>query len=410
MSGAFRKEKKQALPAGAQNSDDEFDDQYANAGQGYDSEYDEAVAEQQQIGTQVAESALSPVSVAAAAAPPAMGGSALAFEAAYGTAPMASMPLDATALIGQMLQTQRETNKLLSHLVLNSVADAHQASLKAMATGSGNVTREVHCFAQGTLDLFSKMPAAARLVIAAGSLPHTKGTLLDVTVIDGSNTLAAALMLSTEGIKNLAEPAVVSPSGIVGVCLIPAKCKALAKTAIISSVVSPFSQQFAALYPGFTADTLKSGLLENPITDKSGAKKIKVLSPAGHPVTEHILDKYEKNQIDKNDFWSELTQKYSFDDAEVKLAVNELKKKLVTENTAVNLDGISFPFCRAIISDAARNDTSSASHFKKWTDTEEIGAVIKSGNAAAELTKVGYVSLKLSVTYAPAPGCERVAK
>jgi hypothetical protein len=267
----------------------------------------------------------------------------------------------------------------------------------------------VHCFTQGTLEQFAKKPETARLVIAPGSLPHSMGTLLDVTVVDGVNTLAASLMLSTDGIKNLAEPAVVSPSGVTGVCLIPAKCKTVAKTAIVSSVESPFSRQFATLYPGFTAETLKSGLLENPIVDKNGAKKLKILSPAGHPVTEHILDKYERNQIDKNDFWSELAQKYSFDDAEVKLAINELKKKLVTENSAVNLDGISFPFSRAVISEAARADKSVAAAFKKWTDTEEIGAVIKSGNATTQLSNVGYVSLKLSVTYAPAPGSERKA-
>lgn len=392
----FGKNKKRDMEAQAQanDSDDEAfdaqlsDDDYTNIDGGIDENDDVAVAAQ----------LTSAVSATSAPMPTAARGFAEAPGVAPAGAPMSGFDM--------LLSAQKTTNTLLSHLVVGQ-ADQHQRQLSALAAGSNAVTREVHLFVKGTLEEFSKDPSKARLVVPAGTLPHTMGTLTDVSVVNAKNTFPASMMLKTVGIKNLAEPGVISPSGVIGVCMIPAKCKEVEKTSIISSVESEFSSNFTAQFPGFTANTLKNKILENEIVGADGSKRSVFLVPAEHPVAAHILDKYEAKGIDSKPLWSGVTQKYQFENAEVNMAINELKKKLVTENTAVNMDELSFTFERAILSQNAVNDKSALATAKKWVDQHEIEAHIKSGNAAQELSKTNFISLKLNVTYVPAAGSLR---
>jgi len=298
-----------------------------------------------------------------------------------------------------------EQTRLMAHLVANSAysADAHQRSIKALAAGSNIIEKEIHFFLKGSLAEFAADPSKARLCIEAGTLDHTRGTILSMVVKNGSNTMPASFMMQNDKINNLTKMPVSSQSGVPGVLFIPAKCKSISQKEIISSNESQAIRQFAEAFPNYTADNLQSELIRNPIKDGV----VKVLAPEKHPVTECILTRYEAKGIKHDDFWSELNQKYIFDEAEVSVAVNDISKKLISENTAMSLDEISFPLLRANLSKGAKNDKSANGISQQWKDTMEIAAVIKAGHAEQELNKVGYITLECLLSYSPSPGSER---
>lgn len=312
---------------------------------------------------------------------------------------------DATAhssVFSQLLQAQLETNKLLSHVVAsNAQNDAHRLQLKALATGANTVTHEVNVYFRGSLQEIAAGNIAPKFVVPAGSLPHSRGTILEATVIDGRSAFPVSFMMDTSGISNLAPPSVVSPSGVKGVCMIDAKCKTIRNTSIVSAVESQAVRQFAVEFPNYTAENLRDEITANVVKSKDGSKTM-FLVPYDHPVAVCIQQKFESKNISMTPFWSEVVQKYQFAESEVNLAVNEIKKKLVSEDTTVSLDNISFPLKRAIISEANAKDKSVNAWSNQWLDTEEITAQIKSGHPEAELKKTYYVQATLRITYAPA--------
>lgn len=370
-----------ALPAA-----DEFDEQY-DSGAGYDQDFDGAEAEIND-DYDVATAAL-----------------AAGAELHTGNEFAASSAVNSvgSSTFAELLQSQRETNKLLSHLVASSAQnDAHRQQLKALATGANTVTHDVYMRFQGSLESIAAGKQSPKLVIPAGSLPHTRGTILEANIIDAKNTFPVSLMMGTSNISNLAAPSVISPSGIKGVCMIEAKCKTTQPTAIISAVESQAVRQFAVDFPGYTAENLREEVTRNVVKDSAGKENVMFLVPQEHPVAVCILQKFEQKRMDISECWSSVVQKYQFAESEVNLAVNEIKKKLVTEDTTVSLDNISFPLERAILNAEKAKDTSVGQHSLKWLDTEEIGVQIKSGHADQELKKLNYVSVKLRLTYSPA--------
>ena len=304
-----------------------------------------------------------------------------------------------------ILQALNDNNRLLSHLVATQAAnsDAHQRSLKAIASGSNVVEKEIHFYFQGKLADLAADPSKARLTIAKGSLEHTRGTILSMVVKSGSSTFPAGFMMQNDKINNLTKMPVVSQSGVAGVLYIPAKCKSIATKEIISSNESKATRLFAEAFPSYTVDNLQNELIRNPKKDG----KVTFLAPEKHPVTECILSRYEAKGINIDDFWSELSSKYVFDESEVTMAVNEISKKLISEKTDMSLDEISFPLVRANLSDEVKNNKSSLAPALRFKDTMEIAGVIKSGHAEQELNKIGVIELECLLSYAPAPGSER---
>jgi len=336
------------------------------------------------------------------------------FAAAGASMDPTVMPADAgvrdesgKTVLEKILETQQHMTTLLAHFVSNSVQDSHQRTLKAMSTGQNTVTHEVNMFVQGSFREWADHPERAVLMVPAGALPHINGTLLDVTITDGSTTASGSLMMNTGGIKNLAHPTVVSTSA-KGVCEIPAKAKTLKTTPIVTSIESDFTREFKAQWSNITAENLMESVVKNPIKDpKTGKVTMKYLIEAEHPIAALIITKLKSNGINHVKQWSEVNQKYTFNSDEVHVAANELRKKLTVEDASVDLDKISFPLTRSVVSAKAMSDRSVQATRNRWLDTEEIGAYVKSGNAEAELDKKFYVKAKARITYAPSPDSER---
>jgi len=301
----------------------------------------------------------------------------------------------------------KEQNMLLSHMVsMASQSDSHKRSLKAMAAGSKNVTVTANVKLLGTLEEFAAKPEKACIVIPAGTFLHKSGTLLDVSVADGNNSFPVSWLMHTKGISNLAPPSVGSPAGELGVCYFEAKKQKMDSTSIISSNESEAVREFNESYPGINSENLMTGIKDNDIM-VNGKKVIKYMTPKDHPISDLILTKMSKLGRKPEEFYSELSQKYHFDEQDVMLAANEIKKKLTSESNAISFANISFPLTRGFLSETAKADKSALAPGKKMLDTYEIPAHIKSGNVAAELTKVHSISAKLIITYAPSPNSER---
>jgi len=385
------------------NVNGEFEEFDANLDEGTYEDFDAALEQQQQINVQ----AQAPVAPVAGMMPTgglmADDGDDYAQANASANGAGESQP----GTLADLIKLQQHTNTLLAHFISNTVNDAHQRTLKAYSAGSNNVTREVNLFAQGTLRGFADKPHTAVFKVPAGVFPHTNGTLLDVTILERGSVFAASMMLHTDGIKSSAEPTVVSASGVQGVCLIAAKSNSTDKVPIVTSNESEFTRSFKEAWPGVTAENLMKDVSKRLIKKDGKIIGTKYLFDADHPIASLLIKKYKDAGMDHSKQWSSLNECYTFDEAEVLLAKNDLTKKLVVEDTAVDLDRISFPFTRAVVSEAAMKDRTATAIKNRWLDTEEIGAYIKSGNAEAELDKKGYIWAKARITYAPSPGSER---
>lgn len=321
-----------------------------------------------------------------------------------------SVPKQAAASAGSndISSLLKEQNVLLSHLVsMQSQSDSHKRSLKAIAAGSKNVTVTANVKLIGSLQEFAADPSKARIVIPSGLFVHKSGTLLDVSVTKVNSSFPVSWLMHTENISNLAPPSVGSPVGEKGVCFIDAKAKDTDHTSIISSNESEAIREFNESYPGITAENLMDGIKDNDIVDKAGNKVIKYMTPQGHPISDLILTKMASQKRKPEEFYSELSQKYHFDEQDVKLAANEIKKKLTAESNAISLLNLSFPLTRGCLSEKAKADKSSNAVRTKMLDTYEIPAHIKSNNVAAELDKVHSLSAKIIITYAPSPNSGR---
>jgi len=309
--------------------------------------------------------------------------------------------------IDKLIEVNQHLCTLLAHFVSNNVQDAHQRTLKAISSGSNTITHEVNVFVQGSFRAWANDPSKAVFEIPEGAFPHTKGTILEATVLDGGSSASASLMLHSGTIKNHVQPTVVSRNA-KGVCLFPAKSKTIQQTPIITSSESDFSRDFKSQWPTYTAENLMADAVQNPIKDKKGAViTTKWMFDENHPVATLIITKLKAKGINHNHQWSDLNKKFTFDEDEVKIAANELRKKLTVEDTAVDLDSIRFPLTRAIVSKAAANDRSMHAIKNRWLDTEEMTAHVKSGTLENELEKNFSAWAKIRVMYSPSPDSER---
>ena len=392
----------------AANAEFEFDDEFniaAGAEGAYDDQFD-GVAEQQQQQQVLLQQAHAPVvsnmAAAAAAATPNRGSMLNAAAPVAAAADYSDMGIG--AVMSQMLELQRHSNALLAGLLNNAVAhDTHTRALKAMASGSKTVTQKVNAFLLMSLNQAAKNPSAVALTFQEGTFDHKTGTVLDISVSPGGkNTLPASFMMLSPGLKNLVGNIETSPSGVKGLYMIKAKSPDLPSRSILSANESMFVRNFAETFPKFSAETLDKGLVNNVYDDPTtGAEVCAVLAPPNHPVTEYLLAKYKRDNIDATSQWSSVAQKYSFDPKEVTIALNELKQTLVKESTSVQLDKISFPLVRAIVSPTLAKDTSKVAEKEKWTCKYEIGAHARTGSPENELDKVGCIMIGFDITYAP---------
>lgn len=321
--------------------------------------------------------------------------------------------------MSEVVATLKEQNVLLSQLVMmQSQSDSHKRSLKAMASGSRNITVTANVHLQSTLQELAANPSMACLKIPSSIFNHTSGTLLEVALTTGSQTFPVSWLVHTKGIANLAPPSVGSPAGEKGVCYIKAKTPTIPYTSIISSNESDAVREFQETYPGITADNVMKGIIENPETDErgepvlneNGKPKMKYMTPRNHPITDLILTKKEKLGLKPEEFYSALGKKYHFDEADVNLAANEIRNKLTKESTAVSLDNISFPLTRGVLSEKAKADSSAQSWRMKMLDAFEMPSHIKSNNTDAELTKSHSIHATFVITYSPAPNSEKNAE
>jgi len=380
------------MPAGS-----EFDDQIA-ADAAYDAQFD-ADDDDAAIESRV------PNAAGALAAGAPMGKSVSLAAVTPAPAAAGSLPLEAA--VNQLLLAQQDANSLLAHLV-SMQTGAHERTLKTLANGANVVTRELHLSCRGSLKQFSENPGAARFIVPEGALPHTHGTLLDVTVVRASSAFPASLMMQASGIKTLAEPTVVSASNVKGVCVIPAKSKDIPRTPIISAVESDAHRKFTELFGEYTVDTLEADLTKLHVKDPTtGVKSVMVNMPADHPVTNFLRAKLDEKKVAYSESWNPKTNSFTFAQAEVNVALAELKHKLMKENSAVSLDKLSFPLVRAEFSPALVKSKAATKERDTWLDTTEIATHIKAGTPANELEKQFHVNAVFSITYAPSPNSLR---